>query len=49
MWDISMRGERVLITCGAGAVGSNLVDSVVYAGAREVVVLNNWLVVNLGG
>jgi UDP-glucose 4-epimerase len=37
----SLRGERVLITGGAGAVGSNLADLVVRAGADEVVVLDN--------
>jgi UDP-glucose 4-epimerase len=39
----SMRGERVLITGGAGAVGSHLADLVVRAGAREVVVLDNFV------
>jgi UDP-glucose 4-epimerase len=37
----SLRGERVLITGGAGAVGSNLADQVVRAGAGEVVILDN--------
>jgi len=37
----SLRGERVLITGGAGAVGSNLADQVVRAGAREIVILDN--------
>jgi UDP-glucose 4-epimerase len=37
----SLRGERVLITGGAGAVGSNLADQVVRAGASEIVVLDN--------
>jgi UDP-glucose 4-epimerase len=36
-----MRGERALITGGAGAVGSNLADQLVQAGAREIVVLDN--------
>jgi UDP-glucose 4-epimerase len=36
-----MRGERVLITGGAGAVGSNIVDQLVQAGTEEVVVLDN--------
>jgi len=39
----SLRGERVLITGGAGAVGSNLVDQIVRAGADEVVVLDNFV------
>jgi UDP-glucose 4-epimerase len=38
-----MRGERVLITGGAGAVGSHLADLVVRAGAQEVVVLDNFV------
>lgn len=37
----SLRGERVLITGGAGAVGSNLADQLVRAGASEIVVLDN--------
>jgi UDP-glucose 4-epimerase len=37
----SLRGERVLITGGAGAVGSNLADQLVRAGASEVRVLDN--------
>jgi UDP-glucose 4-epimerase len=39
----SLRGERVLITGGAGAVGSNLADQVVRAGASEIVVLDNFV------
>jgi UDP-glucose 4-epimerase len=38
-----LRGRRVLITGGAGAVGSNLADQVVRAGAGEVVVLDNFV------
>jgi UDP-glucose 4-epimerase len=38
-----LRGERVLITGGAGAVGSNLADQVVRAGASEIVVLDNFV------
>jgi UDP-glucose 4-epimerase len=38
-----MRGQRVLITGGAGAIGSNLADLVVRAGADEVVVLDNFV------
>jgi UDP-glucose 4-epimerase len=38
-----MQGERVLITGGAGAVGSNLVDLVVRAGAPEIVVVDNFV------
>jgi UDP-glucose 4-epimerase len=36
-----MRGERALITGGAGAVGSNVADQLVRAGAKEIVVLDN--------
>jgi UDP-glucose 4-epimerase len=38
-----MHGDRVLITGGAGAVGSNLTDLVVQAGAEEIVVLDNFV------
>jgi UDP-glucose 4-epimerase len=39
----SLRGARVLITGGGGAVGSNLTDLVVLAGASEVLVLDNFV------
>lgn len=39
----SLRGERVLITGGAGAIGSNLADLLVRAGAQEIVVLDNFV------
>lgn len=39
----SLRGERVLITGGAGAVGSNLADQLVRAEASEIVVLDNFV------
>jgi UDP-glucose 4-epimerase len=38
-----MRDERALITGGAGAVGSNIADQLVQAGAREIVVLDNFI------
>jgi UDP-glucose 4-epimerase len=38
-----MHGERVLITGGAGAIGSNLTDLVVQAGADEIIVLDNFV------
>ncbi len=38
-----MRGERALITGGAGAVGSNIVDQLVQGGAAEIVVLDNFV------
>ena len=38
-----MRGERVLITGGAGAIGSNLADLVVAAGADEIIVLDDFV------
>lgn len=38
-----MRGERALITGGGGAVGSNIADQLVQAGAAEVVVLDNFV------
>jgi UDP-glucose 4-epimerase len=39
----TMRGERALVTGGAGAVGSNIVDQLVRAGASEIVVLDNFV------
>jgi UDP-glucose 4-epimerase len=39
----SLRGSRVLITGGAGAVGSNLCDLVVRADAREILILDNFV------
>jgi UDP-glucose 4-epimerase len=38
-----MHDERALITGGAGAVGSNIADQLVQAGAREIVVLDNFV------
>jgi UDP-glucose 4-epimerase len=37
----SLRGSRVMVTGGAGAIGSNLCDLLVRAGVREIVVLDN--------
>jgi UDP-glucose 4-epimerase len=36
-------GERALVTGGGGAIGSNLVDQLVQAGASEIVVLDNFV------
>lgn len=41
MGALTMDGERALITGGAGAVGSNIADQLVRAGAQEIVVLDN--------
>jgi UDP-glucose 4-epimerase len=38
-----MLGERALITGGGGAVGSNIADQLVRAGAQEIVVLDNFV------
>lgn len=38
-----MRDERALITGGAGAVGSNIADQLVRAGAKEIVILDNFV------
>jgi UDP-glucose 4-epimerase len=38
-----MTGERVLITGGAGAIGSNLADQLIEHGAGEIVVLDNFV------
>ncbi|MFC1432383.1 NAD-dependent epimerase/dehydratase family protein [Streptacidiphilus sp. N1-3] len=39
----SVRGKRILVTGGAGTIGSNLVDLLVDNGAREIVVLDNFV------
>ncbi len=39
----TMRSERALITGGAGAVGSNIADQLVRAGAKEIVILDNFV------
>lgn len=36
-------GERVLITGGAGAIGSTLADQLIRADAREIIVLDNFV------
>lgn len=38
-----LTGQRLLVTGGAGTIGSNLVDQLVAAGAAEVVVLDNFV------
>jgi UDP-glucose 4-epimerase len=38
-----VRGERALITGGAGVVGSTLADQLVRSGAEEIVVLDNFV------
>ncbi len=37
----SLRGERILVTGGAGTIGSHLVDQLVQGGAEEIIVLDN--------
>jgi UDP-glucose 4-epimerase len=39
----TIRDGRILVTGGAGTIGSTLVDQLVDAGAREVVVLDNFV------
>ena len=39
----SVRGKKVLVTGGAGTIGSNLVDLLVDSGAREITVLDNFV------
>ena len=39
----SLRGERVLVTGGAGTIGSHIVDLLVEAGAEEIIVLDNFV------
>jgi UDP-glucose 4-epimerase len=39
----SVRGKRILVTGGAGTIGSNLVDLLVEQGAGEITVLDNFV------
>jgi UDP-glucose 4-epimerase len=39
----SLRGERALVTGGAGTIGSHIVDLLVDAGASEIIVLDNFV------
>lgn len=39
----SIKGERVLITGGGGAIGSNVADLAVKAGASEIIVIDNFV------
>jgi UDP-glucose 4-epimerase len=41
MRSCSLRGERILVTGGAGTIGSHIVDQLVQIGAEEIVVLDN--------
>jgi UDP-glucose 4-epimerase len=48
---VELAGSRVLVTGGAGTIGSHVVDDLVRAGAAEVVVLDNFVrgrMANLG-
>jgi UDP-glucose 4-epimerase len=38
-----LQGDRAFVTGGGGAIGSNLVDQLVQAGAEEIVVLDNFV------
>jgi UDP-glucose 4-epimerase len=38
---VAVRGSRVLVTGGAGTIGSHVVDQLVKGGAEEIVVLDN--------
>jgi UDP-glucose 4-epimerase len=39
----SLRGERVLVTGGAGTIGSHIVDQLGDAGAEQIIVLDNFV------
>ena len=41
--DQPLRGQRILVTGGAGTIGSTIVDELVQAGAAEIVVLDNFV------
>ncbi|WP_405578377.1 NAD-dependent epimerase/dehydratase family protein [Streptomyces sp. NBC_01190] len=48
----TVEGKRILVTGGAGTIGSHLVDQLVEGGARHVVVLDNFVrgrIANLAG
>jgi len=38
-----IEGQRCLVTGGAGTIGSTIVDQLVEAGAREVIVLDDFV------
>ena len=38
-----IKGQRCLVTGGAGTIGSTIVDQLVAAGANEVIVLDNFV------
>lgn len=38
----SLRGERILVTGGAGTIGSHIVDQLIDTGAGEIIVLDNF-------
>jgi len=41
--DQPLRGQRILVTGGAGTIGSTIVDELVRAGAADIVVLDNFV------
>ena len=41
--DQPLRGQRILVTGGAGTIGSTIVDELAQAGAAEIVVLDNFV------
>jgi UDP-glucose 4-epimerase len=43
MRSTSLRGERALVTGGAGTIGSHVVDQLIEAGASEIIVLDNFV------
>ena len=43
MTSTPLRGERVLVTGGAGTIGSHLVDQLVLEDAAEIIVVDNFV------
>jgi UDP-glucose 4-epimerase len=43
MTSSSLRGERILVTGGAGTIGSHIVDQLVLEGAEEIIVVDNFV------
>jgi UDP-glucose 4-epimerase len=42
-WKVIMQNQRILITGGAGLIGSHIADQAIAEGAREIVVLDNFV------
>lgn len=43
MGNLTMRGDRLLVTGGSGNIGSHIIDQAIQAGAEEIIVLDNFV------